>query len=152
MSPFTGVGSLPIPENTFSSGKMGGDNCPYPRYQPIWNTKSTLMNKRRWLLGGTEQFILFLLLITLGWVLLAQADYIENPIQSLRSIVEVYNALQAKPATIPPPSSEVPGFFTDFDWSAWPDLLYDVWFICLITATIIMLTHLFAWLSQRFKQ
>lgn len=110
------------------------------------------MNKQYWWRTGTAPFIFFVLLIGAGWLVLVQTDYIENPVQSMRSIVEVYQTLQADPATLPPPPSEATSFFADFDWAALPDVLYDLWFICLITATVIMLTHIFAWLNKRLKQ
>ena len=109
------------------------------------------MSKQRWGRDEIARFTLFLLLIILGWVLLSQAGYTENPLQSMRSLVEVYQILQANPSTIAPVSTEAAGLFTEFDWAALPDVLYDIWFICLITAGVIALNRLIVGLSYRLK-
>ena len=109
------------------------------------------MSKQRWGRDEIARFTLFLLLIILGWVLLSQAGYTENPLQSMRSLVEVYQILQANPSTIAPVSTEVGGFFAAFDWAALPDVLYDIWFICLITAGVIALNRLIVGLTRFLK-
>ena len=100
------------------------------------------MSKQRWGRDEIARFTLFLLLIILGWVWLSQAGYTENPLQSMRSLVEVYQILQANPSTIAPVSTEAAGFFAAFDWAALPDVLYNVWFICLVTAGVIIINRL----------
>lgn len=109
------------------------------------------MSKKRW--GRTEisRFAFFLLLIALGWAILARMDYIENPLQSIRSIVEVYQILQANPGSIAPVSTEATGLFTEFDWAMFPDVLYNVWFICLMTAGVMITNRLVVRITRFFK-
>lgn len=109
------------------------------------------MSKKRWGRDEIARFMLFLLLIILGWVVLSQAGYTENPLQSMRSLVEVYQILQANPDTIAPVSSEATGFLSEFDWAALPDVFYNIWFICLITAAVILTNRLVVGLTRYFR-
>jgi len=108
------------------------------------------MSKQKWR-QGISQFSLFLFLILISWLMLTRTGYTENPVQSIRSSIEVYKTLKANPDTIPPASSEATGFFTGFDVSTLPDVLYDIWFICLITAGYMTVNYLFDWLAKRRK-
>jgi hypothetical protein len=109
------------------------------------------MSKQRWGRDELIRFTLFLVLIALGWIGLSWAGYTENPVESMRSLVEVYQILQLNPSTILPDSSGSVGLFTDFDWSAFPDVLYDIWFICLITAVVILINRLVVHLTKYLK-
>ena len=109
------------------------------------------MSRQRWGRDQYARFTIFLLLIVLGWVLLSQTGYTENPLQSMRSLVEVYQILQASPSTAAPVSTEVTGFLAEFNWARLPDLLYDVWFICLITAGVIAINRLVVGLTRFYK-
>ena len=109
------------------------------------------MSKQRWGRAEIGRFTIFLLLIIHGWVLLSQAGYTENPLQSMHSLVEVYQILQANPDTISPVSTEATGFFTEFDWAALPDVLYNVWFICLVTVGVIITNRLVVGLTRFLK-
>lgn len=110
------------------------------------------MNKQQRWRKGMGQFGLFLLLLLIGWMPLARTGYTENPVESIRSSVEVYNILKANPDTIPASSSETPGFFASTDLSTFPDVLFDIWFICLITAGYMILNYLFDWLVKHRKR
>ena len=109
------------------------------------------MSRQRWGRDKYARFTIFLLLIVLGWVLLSQTGYTENPLQSMRSLVEVYQILQASPSTVAPVSTEATGFLAEFNWARLPDLLYDVWFICLITAGVIAINRLVVGLTRFYK-
>ena len=109
------------------------------------------MSKQQWGRDEIARFMLFLLLIIVGWVLLSQAGYTENPLQSMRSLVEVYQVLQANPSTVAPQSTEATGFFIEFDWAALPDVLFNIWFICLITAGVIITNRLAVRLTRYYR-
>ena len=109
------------------------------------------MSKQRWGRDEYARFTIFSLLIMLGWVLLSQPGYTDNPLQSMRSLVEVYQILQANPSAVAPVSTETAGFFAAFDWAALPDVLYNIWFICLITAGVIIINRLVVGLTRFFK-
>ena len=109
------------------------------------------MSKQQWR-KGIGQFSLFLLLLLIGWLILTRIGYTENPLQSIRSSIEVYQTLRTNPATIPPAPSEATGFLAGVDLSTLPDVLYDIWFICFITAGFMIVNHLFDWLVKRRKQ
>lgn len=109
------------------------------------------MSKQRWGRAEFTRFMIFLLLLLLSWVLLSRAGYTENPLQSMRSLVEVYQILQATPDTIAPVSTETIGLFSEFDWAALPDVLYNIWFICLVTAGVIITNRLVVELNKFLK-
>ncbi len=109
------------------------------------------MSKKRWGRVEIGWFTLFLLFIALGWGILTQTDYIENPLESILSLVEVYQILQANPDTIVPVSTETVGFFTEFDWMAFPDVFYNIWFICLMTAGVMIINRLVVHMTRFFK-
>ena len=109
------------------------------------------MSKQRWGRADIGRFALFTLLIALGWVILTQTGYVENPLESIRSLVEVYQILQANPDNIAPVSTETTGLFTEFDWAAFPDVLYNIWFICLMTAGVMIINRLVVRMTRFFK-
>jgi hypothetical protein len=89
---------------------------------------------------------------------LAQTGYTENPITSMLSVVDVYHALQATPEIAAPDSAlnvvigqSPASYVSSINWSSYPDLLYDIWLICVIVALVMALQWSFRWLVKRLR-
>lgn len=123
--------------------------------------------KRRWQIG----ILIFIALVIISGFALAQSGHMENPFQVF-SMLGVGNA-EGRPerdfepagegqhqAGQPPtaPRSEAFGRHgsegdrgggTTIAWSQIGDVLFDIWFICAVTAVVIVVSYPLGWFRQR---
>lgn len=106
--------------------------------------------------------IAFLLFVVLSGYALTTTGYSENPFDSIMAAIEIRQLAQES-AEIDLPA---PTFDTDIEivfpeqeigkasnwqisWSAFGDVLYDIWFLCAATAFVLLVRHPVRWLVRR---
>lgn len=110
----------------------------------------------------------FLLFVIISGYALTSTGYNENPFESIMAAVEIQQ-LSWGPAAIDLPeptfAAETEIVFPDqqigktsgksskwqITWSAFGDLLYDLWFICAATAFVLLIRHPVGWLVKRIR-
>ena len=109
--------------------------------------------ERRWLIGS----LIFVALVILTGLVLTVTGHTEDPFANMSDIVDMRQMLSETNSTdqadvfsdsgdaaiVPANSIRNAGI----DWSAFGEVLYDLWFICAATAAVIVLSYLAKWLA-----
>jgi lipoprotein signal peptidase len=109
--------------------------------------------ERRWLIGSS----IFIALVILAALVLTSIGHTEDPFASMSDIVDMHQMLaetnQSNPVDVLTDFSDTSSVPANsirnagITWSAFGDVLYDLWFICAATAVIIVFSYLMKWLK-----